>query len=237
MSDTVEFSFDNNDDKFSGSIKTFKPKKGEFYRISLVWWDGLDKGDLNLDAPSPKFVGGLRHFLEGVGYFLSKGNEYVKLAGKDPAQVIATMIAIWPTFMSKNELKIDPDRLKAGEVDVLPWIFSKTKYSSLKERHHEFHFGKYDLKIKCEDEKFQKLDMITMGNSLLRGVKESKDQTIYKSIIEKAQEYQNKMESYLGQNLTLDQIRERMGMGSTTTASAGISAGTENIDSLIDNLG
>jgi len=112
--DFMEFGFGVDDDAISsGKFERFKAKENESYRVSFVWWPLNPDGRPNLDAPSPRFIGAKRHYVQGVGYFLSKGPEYDKIAGGAPKSQIATVIAIWPT---DRKGQLDKTRFTQGDV-------------------------------------------------------------------------------------------------------------------------
>lgn len=228
------FGFDTGDDDFGGEIRSWKAKEGEKYHISLGWWPGSEEGDPDLDAKSPRFSGAMRHFHKDAGYFINHGPEYTKLAGKKPTQAIVTIIILWP-LNSKGA--VSKERLLEKEYQVRPWVFSRQKYSILKTRHAEFPLGEHDLKVKCEDTQYQTLDISPAKNNLLRQLKTSDDpalREIYKDIISRIQEMIPDIDAHMGQDLSLDELREKLGQPVSKPADS-LTSDVE-IDELIDEI-
>jgi len=228
------FEFDSGDDSLGGEVRAWKGKEGESYHISMVWWPGSEDGTPDLDAKSPRFSGGMRHFHKDCGYFMNHGPEYTKLAGKKPTQAIVTIIVLWPLAARGM---VDKERLRNKEYQVRPWVFSRQKYGILKIRHSEFPLGEHDLKVKCEDTQFQTLDISPAKNNLLRQLQSSEDvvlQEIYKDIIKKVQELVPDIDSHMGQDLSLDEVREKLGLSVSKPVESHTS--DVEIDELIDDI-
>ncbi len=235
MSDSFnQFGFGQDDDSATSTSKRFKGEAGRSYRLSFAWWPGLEEGDLDLDAPTPEFVGAQRNYIQGVGYFINRGPEFTKLAGDNPRMAIGAVIIDWP--MTKNG-DIDKDALSKGDIDVKPWIFSKDKYSTFKTIHKEFHFGSHDVIGECTETQYQKMTFTPCRESILRKLKE-KGGPVYKGLVAKIQAVAGSIQGDIGRELTLDQIREKMsGGGGGAAAAVGVSAAsTKEIDSIVDNL-
>lgn len=239
-SEYQEFGFNDGDENIqSNKFDRFKAKAGETYRISFVWWDTV--GDRpNIDAKSPRFIMAKRHYIQGVGYFLSKGPEYDKLAGGPPKSQIATVIVVWPTDRKGS---LDKTRFQAGDVEVKPWIFGQDKYDQLKRRHEEFPFGSFDLSIVCTDTQYQKMDLSPCRDNFFRKCLENdKLKFIADDIIAKtntivgnnAQGVPEGLRGIIARDLSLDKIREKLG-GAPTGASASL-GGDSQIDAMLDDL-
>lgn len=229
------FEFDSGDDNLGGETRAWKAKEGESYLMSVLWWPGSEEGTPNLSAKSPKFSGSQRHFKNGVGYFLNKGPEYTKIAGGKPSQAIVTLVALWP-INSKGQL--DKARVLEKDYEVKPWVFSKAKYTVLKTRHAEFPLGQHDLKITCTDTQYQTLDISPSKNCLFRQLQETEDaalQAIYKDITNKVQLMLPDIDSHMGRDIPLDELREAFGLA-VSAPSAGLTSDVE-IDDLLDDLG
>ena len=56
----AEFGFGDGDASVkSKGNKRFDPKElDKTYRVSFVWWPGLEEGKLDMDAETPRFIGG-----------------------------------------------------------------------------------------------------------------------------------------------------------------------------------
>lgn len=240
--DYMEFGFGEGDENIgSGKFDRFKAKEGESYRVSFVWWE-MAAGKPNLDAKSPRFIGAKRHYIPNVGYFLSKGPEYDKIAGGPPKAQVATVIVIWPTTR-KGE--VDKTRFQAGDFDVKPWIFGQDKYEQLKRRHDEFPFGSYDLSIVCTDTQYQKMDLSPCRDNLFRKCTENdKLKPIVDEILAKvtaivgANEKGEPMglRGIIARDLSLEKIREKLGGAPAGGAAALGPETTSQVDAILDDL-
>ena len=232
MSDFMEFGFGDNDEKVTTKARKYKGEAGNTDRLSFVWWDTDDDGKPMLDS-SPKFTGAKRHYVPGVGYFLSKGPEYTKLAGGPAKLQVATIVAVWPTDREGN---IDKKRL--SKVQIVPWIFSADKYETLKRRHNQFHVGSHDIMATCTDSNFQKMDFSPCTESLyatlLANDKDSAQKIVAK-IQDEVAEVAGDLQGMIARDLSLDQIREKLGGGSGAALVDSAVAG-EEVDAILDDL-
>ena len=240
-----EFSFGQNDGGFSGGKKRFKMDTDQVARISLAWWPTKQVNGitvLDMDA-GPKFIGAPRHYMKGVGYFINQGPEYTKIAGEPPKKRVATIILSWP-MTSKGVL--DKDAIKAGEFDVVPWVFDDRKYETIKPVHDEWNLGLRDLKIKCTDSQFQAMTFSPCQESLLRNFMEkgAGAEAIIKSIVDQVGSISATLSDEIGKVMTIDQIREKLvgggggggGGGGRAANPAGGESSTDDIDGLVDDL-
>lgn len=231
-----QFGFGQDDAGVGKKTAKLKMEKNEIARISFLWWPGLDSGKLNLDAPTPLFVGAPRHYMKGVGYFINKGPEYTKIAGEPPKTRIATIIVKWPT---RRDGKLDGAAIQAGDFEVMFWIFDEGKYSEIKPISNEWPLGNHDLKINCSDGQFQKMSFSPCKDSLLRKlVEKGANNPLVAKIISEAQALLPKVNDQIGRELTLDQIREKLsggsGAGPSATPADTVAAG--DIDEALDGL-
>lgn len=241
MSGFQQFGFGSNDDSIGRKSKKFKAEQGKTYRISFAWWD-VEDGKLNVDGPTPKFIGAQRHYKEGVGYFLNKGPEYTRIAGEPPKQMIGTLIIVWPT-----DAKGEPDkaRLANGDFEVMPWIFSADKYKQFGQIHTEFPVGHHDLKVTCTDSLYQKMSFAPCKESILRKLLENpKAKNRTDEITAQVVNLSNSLANDIARDLSIDEIQEKLAGGgsggfakkSSGGTGGGGSAVTENIDDLVDGL-
>lgn len=231
-----EFGFGENDGGIGKKGKRFKMDKGENARISFIWWPGLDKGQPKLDAPTPKFYGGPRHYMKGVGYFLNKGPEFTKIAGEAPKTRINTIIVKWPL---KAGGKLDADAISEGKFEVLYWVFDEGKYDEIKPIHQEWHLGAHDLKIQCSDAQYQKMAFSPTKDSVLSKLAEKPDNPIWKSLVEQAQKMLAGVQDEVGREMTIDQIREKLaGGGGAGGGGGGAPSGgaAEDMDDALDKF-
>jgi len=234
MSNMQEFGFGEGDDKVGAKSKRFKAKEGEKYRVSFVWWPGADKGTPNMDAPTPKFIGCKRLYLQGVGYFMDKGPEFVKIAGVASKMYVATLICRWPTDQNGA---LNKGRFQNGDFQVQPWIMSTDKYRNIEQNHVEFPLGTHDLSLACTDTQYQKITLSPCRLNLFRELCE-KDPAKAAPIIEATKEGIREIGDELAQDLTIEQIRERLNKsGGGSGMPAGVSASdNKNFDSMLDDI-
>jgi len=202
-----EFGYGEGDDKVGAKSKRFKAKEGEKYRVSFVWWPGIEDGKPNLDAPTPKFIGCKRLYLAGVGYFIDKGPEFAKIAGQASKMQVATLICVWPTDSKGN---LDKGRFQSGDFTVMPWIISTDKYRNIEQNHKEFPLGQHDLSLTCTDTQYQKITISPCRENLFRKLFE-KDPSKAAPIIDAAKEGIAAIHGELAQDLTIEQIKEKLG--------------------------
>ena len=160
-----EFGFGSGDENLGSKGKKFKGKQDEKYRISFVYWPGMLEGTPNLDADSPKFVGAKRLYMQGVGYFLDKGPEWVKLAGEASRMQVVTLICVWPT---DSNGQLDKPKFQDNKFSVMAWVMSTDKYQNIKQNHSEWPLGKHDLTLHCTDAQYQKITTSPCRENLFR---------------------------------------------------------------------
>jgi hypothetical protein len=238
MSGYREFTFGEGDAGVGGKSKPFKADAGRSYRVSFIWWKGLDQGKPDLDQAGPVFVGEDANFIPNVGYVINKGPEYTKLAGGEaPRKRIGSVIVVWPT---DKQGSVDKAALSRGDVEILPWIISGDKFVSLKAINKEFPFGQHDFTLNCSDAQFQKMTFTPCRDSLLKAlIGNPKAESIVADMIAKAQNISSKIMDHVGREMTISQIREKLAGGG---GGGGVSAGpietmaTGDIDSMVDNM-
>lgn len=255
MSDFGVFGFGQGDARMGRKSKRLKLTKGQTVRLGFIWWPGLDKGDPNLTAQTPNFVGGPRHYMKGVGYFLNKGPEYTKIAGEAPKTRIATIVVSWPL---KAGGKIDTDALQAAmkkaagdpefssakEIDIYGWTIDQQKYDAIRPIHGEWHLGSHDITVSCLDEQFQKMSFSPCKDSVFKSLvdKSGKDSPLVKYIVNEALAVSTNIRDDIGRDMTVEQIREKLAGGggnSNFGAVTGIGSpvgGNDQIDSALDDL-
>lgn len=228
MSGYQEFGVGSGDDHVGRKSNKFKGEQGRVYRVSLAYWPIKD-GKLDLDATSPKFIGAMRNYLQGVGYFMNKGPEYTKIAGVAPRQAVGTTIVVWPT---NNKGELDKARLQNREFEPFIWIFSADKYKQIAAVHGEWHLGQCDLKVTCTDTQYQKMTFSPCKDSLLRKLVNDKDLT------DRIVEASAALKDEIARDMSLDDIRTKMtgGAGSSGNAAGFAAVTTENVDDVVDDL-
>jgi len=235
MSSFESFSFGRNDESATQGKKRFKAQAGCTYRVSFVWWKGVEEGKLDLDADGPEFVGAPANFIPNVGYVINRGPEYTKIAGGEPPRMkIATILVVWP---QDSKGKLDKKAIAEGGFDVCPWVFAPDKYKALDPIHQEFHFGQHDVTISCTDTQYQKMTFSPCKDSLLAALKK-KGGKLWESIVEQTQLLAGGIQGEIGREMTLDQIRDKLAGsgGGNPAATPAVAVATEEIDNLVDNL-
>ena len=236
MSDFIQqFGFGQGDRGIGQQSKRFKGEGGKRYRISFAWWEGIEDGTPNFEGETPQFVGGRRLYIPNVGYVFDKGPEYAKYAPDGARTSIATIIVVWPT-MSNG--KLDEDLFKRGDFDVMPWVFGQNKYRDLEPNHANFHFGTNDLVINCTDSQYQKMSFVSAPDNLFREVVEGKFakkmQGRGADLMSDVQGLVGNITGEIARDMTLDQIREKMGGATTTPVDDNGSVG--DVDDMLSDL-
>lgn len=225
-----EFGFGSGDENVGLKSKRFKGKEGETYRVSFVWLGKKDGGEY------VRFVGCMRHYVPNVGYFLHNGPEFSRIAGGPPKQTVATILCVWPT--TRNG-KINKEAFRNGEgIEVKPWVFSAERYDQLRRRNEEFPLNEFDLTIACTDTQYQKMDLSPCRESLFRTLlanNSEKGKSILAEITAAVKDIETSIEVDMAREMTLAQIREKLG-GATASPASGGGGAVENVDGLLDNL-
>lgn len=236
MSEYKEFTFGEGDAGVGGKLKGFKADAGRSYRISFIWWKGLDSGKPDLDTAGPIFVGEDANFIPNVGFVINKGPEYTKLAGgKVPRKRIGSVIVVWPT---DKQGSVDKAALARAEVEILPWIISGDKFVYLRAINKEFPFGAHDFTLNCSDAQFQKMTFTPCRDSLLRAlISNPKAESIVGDMITKAQDIASKIMDHIGREMTIQAIRDKLtGSGGAATVIPIETIATGDIDAMVDNM-
>jgi hypothetical protein len=236
------FTFGDGDDHIGQKSKPWKGEGGNSYRFSFIWYDGLDKGTPDLTQAAPRFTGAPCNYLQGVGYFVNAGPEYTKIAGQPPRNRVATIIVVWPTDKSGD---IDKTRLGKGDIEVQAWVFSDEVFKNLKKINKEFPFSAHDLSVTCTETQFQKLTYTPCKDSMLATfMAKPVAKPIVDKVMMKAQDVLANINSYIGREMTVQQIREKLagggapGRGPAPSAAALASSTVEavDLDGLVDGL-
>jgi|APSaa5957512622_1039677.scaffolds.fasta_scaffold41652_2 hypothetical protein len=259
----IDFSLGTGDEDVGKKSSRFQAKDDTTYRMSFLWfsvalddkdeeikpgdtttklarWDDSlafnKEGDLTANAQI-RFTGCERIYKKGVGYFLYKGPAYAQF-GK-PRQSVSTAILVWPT---NSEGELDVAQFKAGKGwSVMPWIFSPDKYKDIKAKHKRFSLMKHDLSAACPENgaEYQKLSFTPEGESLLKKLMASEKaeyQAVVAKIFADAKGVISNIHSEMARDLTVDEIREKMGedVGSAAGGSSGHAA--KDVEELLDDV-
>lgn len=237
-----EFGFDNN--VYGANVKDFKADSGANYRLSFVWWNGMQDpnwGIKDLTGPaedesklSPRLLGSPRGYVPGVGMVLStpeNRSEIERLAGKPPGDYVTTMVARW-VIKQGNMQKPDLEEVPT----VMPWILSAEKYKQIQNLHRSgFPMWRCDLGVSCSDAKFQKMTFTPLATGLFHGIL-SRGKPMAKEIIDQVKMLEPIMPGRLGKDMTVQEIRMKMMGSSQGMANLPAQQGNEEVDNLLSQM-
>lgn len=190
----------------------WKPVKGK-YRVSFGALKGWEDLNPHFDGGTPEGVTASIIYAQGVGYFLDNdpnGDEFKNVLGAGrPLKAswkLGTTLIFWPC---DSNGQIDKDRLSRGDFDVKNYLFSVDKYNQLREIHAESPLSECDIKINVTDEKFHKMNFVACRDSLYAKIKD-KDQELFKKVAQRVKEVFATVEKDMGQDLTIEQVREKL---------------------------
>ncbi|MEL7339302.1 MAG: hypothetical protein AAGM67_02365 [Bacteroidota bacterium] len=232
------FGFGKGDDNIISTSKAYKGKKDNTDRVSFCWWPIKEDGKLDLEADTPKFIGAKRGYRDGVGYFLVKGPEYAKLADGKPKTQVATLLVIWPT---DDKGKLNIDAFKRGEFEVKPWVFSQDKYRSLAGIAEEWPFAEHDIKMKCLDTQYQKMEFNNLKDSCLKKVFDGDTDThkmMQNKILAAIEELAPDLGSVICRDYDIQELHEKI-YGESASSSGGGYTGNNtpgDIDGEVDDI-
>ena len=238
MSGFQDFSFGENDAGVGQKGKRFKAEGGNTYRVSFGWWKDTDAEGMPVMTGAPRFTGASVNYIPNAGYIVNAGPEFTKLAGEPPRQRIATVLIKWPTLKDGS---IDKGRLAAGDVEVLPWLFSGDKYKSLQQIHKEFPFSEHDVTLSCTDTQFQKMTFSPCKDSLLvKMMGNDKAKSLVSSILADVARVVEGIRNEVGREMTIQQVQEKLSGGSGGGGGAPVAqaaaTSTEDIDDLVAGM-
>jgi hypothetical protein len=198
----------------SGRVERLKMKEGEVYYLSHVWYHVKD-GQLDFSR-GPRFKGAKRFYVPSVGYFLDNGSkELAALAGTPSKVQVASIYVVWPT----SQGRLDQSRL--GDYKVQPWLFSKAKYDTIESKATDWPLDQHDLKIRCTDANFQKLEIDSTKECILRHAKVAQ---YLPDIIARMQAIETGINDTICREMTPAQVREKLGTAAPVTGAAGRSS-------------
>lgn len=236
MSGFMDFSIGSGDDRIGKKATRFKPEAGRTYRVSLAWFKDMEEeGTPSTDPDNLRFTGCERIYKPGVGYFLYKGPAYAEFG--QPKQSVATVMVIWPTDKNGD---LDAASFKNGTGwQVMPWIFSPDKYKDIGRIHTKFSLLEHDLSMTCTDATYHKMTFTPENNNLLFKLLEAKDETLREvagKILADAKGVAGNIHRELARDLTVDEIREKLGDDVEGPVNGGGTGTTANTAKDVDNL-
>lgn len=155
----------NEDVQTAGRTDYFRPKEGETYRVGLCWAAKDEDGNFLINKDNDaKFLFDQVYYLESsndYGYVVS--NPYLEdKFSEPPSPRLGTVVVLYPEADANAQFKKDDDgnpKLNPSEWKVMPWVFGRDKYNDLSNVDENFPLLFHDLRITCEDEDFQQLDI------------------------------------------------------------------------------
>lgn len=237
MSGFSDFSLGGSAPILSGNNVRWKPQKGK-YRVTFVALPGIENQkpsftNDNGDPTNPQFTGAKRLYKQGVGYFLDKGKEFQAIAGQVGKTSIATTICFWPTDANGT---LDKARFSAGEYEIKTWVFSLDKYRQLEAINAEFPLSHHDLSITVTDPQFHKMSFAPCKDSLYKVLSE-KNADHFNKVVADASSIHSDVHSSIGQDLTIEQVREKLSGEVGSPASKGGGFNTNfSADDILDDI-
>jgi len=241
------FGFGVNDTGVGTRAQKFKGDKGKTYRLSFVWWEGIDSDNFGVSHLTPKegqeeheltprFLGGPRNFIKDVGYVLNKGPEYTQLAGETPRMMVATIIVSWPLGKGSKPTK---ESLFSGMPEVMPWVFSQDKYEKLKKMHTSgYPMWDYDVQADCEDSTYQKFNFLPAKQNIFKEMLKAQNeqsQEIAQFILERVRALAPTLDREIGMDLTIEQLKEKLGMSDGGPVGS-VVAGDQEVDNILGSM-
>lgn len=233
----MDFSIGSGDDRIGKKATRFKPEAGRTYRVSLAWFKDVgEDGVPSTDPSNLRFTGCERIYKPGVGYFLYKGPAYAEFG--QPKQSVATVMVIWPTDKNGD---LDAASFKAGTgYQVMPWIFSPDKYKDIGRIHNKFSLLEHDLSMTCTDATYHKMTFTPENNNLLFKLlgQEGQLREAADRIMAEAKTIADGIHRELARDLTVDEIREKLGGEAETPVNGGgaVANTSKEVDNLLDGL-
>ena len=200
----------DNEDVVKKPLDAHKFKKGTTSRITIIDPKKIVMDDI--------------HYVEGVGYFSCKQGICCERSNP-PKQKFATLIAIYET--DKNGKLVD--KFGVANIQVKPWTFSGDKFGTIQGIHREYSLTDCDLKVKCTDEQYQKLEFLPTKESLYKSNDKFK-----KYIDSEVKKLESRLSSILGKDLSVEVLQEKLGDGEELKAENGPT--DLDPDATVDNI-
>jgi hypothetical protein len=198
----------------SSKFKSYKGKEGQTDRIGIVF-----------TSKKEMYKGARIHYNEK--YYVCKSEWKDNIAvnkaicctasykGNKPKWRIGAVVIVYHI-----QNKDGKDILTGYE--LIPWVFGETMYNTLREIDKETSLETHDIKLKCKNEEFQNMDIITCDKSIWRS-----SPNLQKKILAEFPALVEDVKGNLGQDLNLEEIKELLGVETpgSQDASADIAMG------------
>jgi hypothetical protein len=141
---------------------------------------------------------------------------------------------VFPT--GANAGQTDKIQFQAKRFQVIPWVFSKSKYQALLRAANTKPLGAGDLRVTCTNSQYQHLEIASYDQSYLRMFM-LKHPAIFEEIREQVVEKAGLLRKLIATDYTLEQLRERLGVsGSAPPAMEEVVSSTEDFDNLLEGI-
>jgi hypothetical protein len=199
MENLSAFGFENEDIK-GGMFEKYKGKKGQVDRGAIVFTD-----------PKAMFVGAKIHFKERF-FYCKKGLCCEKLGA--PKYRIGSVLVKYATDKLGN-LK------QPFSYELLPWIFSDGAFIKLKTINAEFPLATHDIKIACDNEDYQHLNITPCSEVIWQTrtkeeVESGRESALKKKILDEAKPIWDYIKKCIASDLSVEEIRDLLS-GNTGT--------------------
>jgi len=210
-----------NDKIKSSNFEKFKGEKGKKYRVGFVSSDF-----------TRALSGTQQHYYEKP--FICKSTESQQeiccshnYQGNTPKWKIGGAIIIYTL------IKKDGKRVWDGDYVIKPWIFNEKIYSQLNTIHSEWDLSTCDVELECTDDKYQSFTITVLRNSLWNREETDGQKKLRASILSESSRISKSIPRNLGQDLSLSEIRELLGLDN---AGAGDAAEDIDMSDIADDL-
>jgi len=206
MSDDIEvFAFDKDEIK-GGVLDKYKGAKNETHRLGVVYTN-----------PKAMFAGSKVHFKER--YFLCKKGKCCDVCGPSKWRVGAVVIKYGTD--KQGNIK------KPFSYELLPWLFSEATYMKLKNVNSEFPLASHDIKISCDNEEYQHLNITPCNESIWS------DEKLKDKVLEEAKSIWDYVKKSIANNLSIEEINDLLGIstGASTDPSESV-----DLDAVLDDI-
>ncbi len=180
--------------------------------------DALDQVDL-LDTSEARFKTVTASFKKEIGYVawpknIPPAEEKVWAKAGDRKDYVITVLLWYPT---DREGEVEKERLK--HFRVLPWRFTPEKYDTFRKINKGLQEGnssisQVDLNFSCSDTQYQKITITQAGPAIYL-----KNAQLKRAVLDKAVALYSKLNPF--RELTIDELREKLGMPPVGGSSSG----------------
>lgn len=239
MDGFADFTFGSGDDQVGKKSKRFKAETNRTYRVSFIWFTEYTKEGLPAENAQIRFTGCENIYKDKIGPVLidaSNRAAMVALLGEQPKQKVATIIVVWPCDKD-GELDVASYRNGKGWA-VYSWAFAPDKYRTIGQSHKRFPLNKHDLTIACSDAGFQKMTFTPESDSLLFKYLNSNDtnlRAVGAKILAEARSVAEGIHNDLARKMTVDEVREKLGLDSAAPTTTGNHA-SKDLDKMLDGI-